>query len=68
MMTSIFSKGNFDKNMAMKHMRRSPIINLLSCKYIHNKLMMGGGTFGGKCQGHEKPQGQRLKEKFKSNF
>ncbi len=40
----------------MKHMQRGPIINLLSCKYRHNKLIMGGGTFGGECQGHEEPQ------------
>jgi hypothetical protein len=51
-----FFKRKLRQNMAMKHMQRGPIINLLSCKYRHNKLIMGGGTFGGECQGHEEPQ------------
>jgi hypothetical protein len=33
-----------------------------------SELRMGGKTFGGKCQGHEEPQEQRLKERFNFNF
>jgi hypothetical protein len=64
-MTLIFSKGNFDKTWQQNVCEKVMALCLHSQL---SELRMEGRTFGGKCQGHEEPQEQRLRERFKFNF